>query len=183
MFERLFRHGPQVEDAVWLDDAARAAGFPRQVLTAAEGAGAALVVVRQGTDLAPLAHSLAAQPPMVAEDGFALADLRKALAVPGRIGLTLPDLLARDLRRLDARHPVHAHVLRRGKRRADDDVLLKHLAAWEVTSVTFHNALDDALLRNHALRLKPLLQQLGAVPDSPIQSPLISRAIRNAQQD
>ena len=183
MFERLFRHRPQVEDAVWLDDAARAAGVPRQVLTAVEGAAAALVVVRQGTDLAPLTRSLAAQPPMVAEDGFALADLRKALAVPGRIGLTLPDLLARDLRRFDARHPVHAHVLRRANRRADDDMLLKHLAVWEVASVTFHNALDDMLLRSHAPRLKPLLQQLGADPPAPVQSPLISRAIRSAQQD
>lgn len=182
MFERLFHRPLHVEDAVWLDDAARIAGFPRQIVQAASGEAAVLVVVRHGTEIAAIAHSLATQQPLVAEDGFALEELRAALASPGHIGLTLPHLLARDSRPMTARHAIHAHVLYRADRRADDASLLKHLSAWKISSVTFHNALDDALLRPHAAMLKTLLATLGAETDTPLQSPLISRAIQNAQR-
>ncbi len=154
----------------------------RQVLAAADGGDAVLVVVRDSADLSLVLQGLAAKPAVVAEQGWALEDLRRALATPGGIGLTLAGLPARDGRELQVGHRVHAHVARRATRRADDASLLDALTAWKIAAVTFHNALDDPLLQPHAATVRGLIGMLDAESGEPVQGPLISRAIEKAQR-
>jgi hypothetical protein len=182
LFARFRRHRPTVEDAVWPDQGRRIIGLLRQVRAAADQGNAVLVVVRDSADLALLLQGLAAKPLAMAEQGWALEDLRRALATPGGIGLTLAGLPARDGRELQVGHRVHAHVMRRATRRVDDASLLEALSDWKIASVTFHNALDDPLLQPHTAAVRALIGMLDAESGEPVQGAMISRAIEKAQR-
>jgi len=122
LFGRWFQHRPPVEDRVWADTGASAAGLRRQVVQALAAGSAVLLLVRTRTDRENLAHELAAHAPLVGGDRFATDDLRRHLRTPAALGVACVD----DLRDTGATTasgnpaPLQVHVLGRGPRRGDD---------------------------------------------------------------
>jgi hypothetical protein len=177
-----FRRGLPVADQVRLDAAACARGLHAEVRAALGEGAAALLLLRAPGDLAAAAVALADCTPRVAEDHYALGELPRYLSAAGLLGIGLVD----DLRAATAPPlrgaPLQVHVRGRASRRSEDQRLLDLLAPWRPLRVVFHHALDDALLREHAGRLRPLLQRLGLAADEAITSPLLTRALRRAQR-
>jgi hypothetical protein len=184
-FSRWFGpRGPEIRDRVWLEAAACTAGLQAQVGTALDLGDAVLLLVRSAVDLPVHAQALAARQPRIADDGYATADLQGELARAGAFGLSRVDAM-RPLPRTTAgarRAPLQVHVRARDPRRSADARLLDLLAAFAPATIVFHHALDDALLREHARALQPLLRSLQVSPQEPIDSPLLTRAIQRAQR-
>jgi hypothetical protein len=184
MFDRWFRRGPPIEDRVWADATACAAGLRSQVAQALQQRAAVLLLVRTRTDRENLARELAAHAPLVGGDRFASDDLLRHLRTPGALGLACVDDLRDTAAAAADAKPVslQVHVAGRSARRSEDRQLTDRLGRWTPGLVVFHHALDDALLRPHAGALQPLLQKLGMRPDEPITSPFLTRAIERAQR-
>ncbi|GAB3379838.1 hypothetical protein [Lysobacter fragariae] len=179
-----FKPGLPVEDRVWLDANACLNGLRGDVERALRFGDAVLLLTQLGSDAGNFAHDLSAHAPRLASDRFAADDLYGQLAGRAALGITTVDSL-RPLASKSAapsRAPLQVHVRGRALRRSDDQRLLDLLTPWSPQRVVFHHALDDTLLAQHALKLKPLLQRLGLTPDTPITHASLSRAIVKAQQ-
>jgi hypothetical protein len=184
LFGRWFQRRPPVQDRVWADTGASAAGLRRQVVQGLAAGSAVLLLVRTRTDREDLAHELAAHAPLVGGDRFATDDLRRHLRTPAALGVACVDDL-RDTGVTTASGnpaPLQVHVLGRGTRRGDDRRLTDLLDRWVPSVIVFHHSLDDALLRAHAGTLQPLLHKLGMRSDEAIASPFLTRAIERAQR-
>lgn len=70
----------------------------------------------------------------------------------------------------------------RASRDEDDRIVAFADALGRGAHVTFHLSLEDPLLAPFNDRIAPLMAKLGAAPDAPIDSPLVTRAIENAQR-
>lgn len=176
--------GPEVRDRVWLDATACTAGLHAQVGAALDLGDAVLLLVRSAVDLPVHAQALASRQPRIADDGYATADLQGELARDGALGLSRVDAL-RPLPRVTAgarSAALQVHVRARDLRRGNDARLLDLLASFAPATIVFHHALDDALLREHAKALQPLLRSLQVSPQEPIDSTLLTRAIQRAQR-
>ena len=184
-FSRWFgRRGPEVRDRVWLDAAACTAGLLAQAGAAQDQGDAVLVLVRSAIDLPECAQAFAARQPRVADDSYAAADLRGELARFGALALSRVDVLRPlpALPRAAPRTALQVHVRARDPRRSADARLLDLLDPFAAATIIFHHALDDALLREHARALQPLLRSLHVSPQEAIDSPLLTRAIQRAQR-
>jgi len=186
LFSRWFGpRGPQLRDCVWRDAAACLRGLESRVQRDLERGHAVLLLTRSGVDLSALAQSLATRSPKVADDGYATTDLLAALATRGALGLSRPDALRPAAARSNgaSRASLAVHVRARDLRRSGDARLLSLLEPFAPTSIVFHHALDDELLRAHTRQLAPLLQKLGLGQDEAIESRVLSRALERAQRD
>lgn len=183
-FSRWFgARGPGIRDRVWLDAAACTAGLQAQVGTALDLGDAVLLLVRSAVDLPVHAQALASRQPRVADDSYATVDLQGGLARAGALGLSRVDALRPVPKGAAARRvALQVHVRARDPRRSADARLLELLAPFAPATIVFHHALDDALLREHARALQPLLRSLQMSPQEPIDSPLLTRAIQRAQR-
>ena len=178
--------GPAIRDRVWLDSAACTAGLQAQVEAALDQGEAALVLLRSAIDLPVFVQALAARHPRVADDAYAAADLQAELARPGALGLSRTDALRTiaAARGGTRRTPlqVQVHVRARDPRRSADARLVDLLAPFAPTTIVFHHALDDDLLREHTRALEPLLRSMKLSPQEAIDSPLLTRAIQRTQR-
>lgn len=171
---------PPVEDWVWLDRDARLAGLRARLGTVPRHT--ALVVARDRTTFDDLATALSALD-VRGRDG--MLDLHAALdlfATPGTLALIDAHAASKPAatsRAVD----LTVHVIGRAARRSDDDRLLAAIGQWHIGRVVVHSSLDDPLLRPHRDQLQPLLQKLGARADEPIDSPMLTQALRRAQRD
>ena len=185
MFGRWFgRAGPAVHDRVWRDAAACDQGLAAQIGLALDQGQAVLLLLRSMVDLPVHAQALAARRPQIADDGYAVSDLLTALVQPGALGLSRTDVLrpVAPAQNSARRVPLEIHVRGRDARRSADDRLLDLLAPFAPTTIVFHHALDDDLLRQHARQLEPMLRALGMDPREAIESTLLTRALQRAQR-
>jgi len=182
VFAGWFSPSLATEDRVWLDTGVCTLGLQRDVTHALRDGHAVLLVLRGGTELADHARALEGLAPKVCDDRYAAADLQPHLAAAGALGITLADALRPIPQAATHLVPMQVHVRGRGDRRNDDQRLLELLKPWMPTSIVFHHALDDRLLREHVNTLKPLLMRLGLGAEEAVSSATIGRAIQRMQR-
>ncbi len=169
------------DDCIWRSGLLRREGIRREVeMSLAEGR-AALVLATDSKDIAHFGAMLDAHAPLDSRrPGF--ADAIRALGVDARpviLGIAVKPPAAE----LIARHsPIDVTVCGRHDRRADDEVLVRHaLSLGPRTSITFHLALDDALMAGLGSTLEPLLAKLGDDGTEPVSNAQCSKAIERWQ--
>jgi hypothetical protein len=182
MLTRLFGRRPtaEVEDAVWIDRAARDAGWTRWVR---EPATVPTVhVVRSSVDLETTLAALSARRPWRVADGHEAAELPRRLAGPEAVAVALDDRLRASAGSGLALPAFEARVRGRSVRRADDEVLVAALTRLGARRIEFHAALDEPPIAEHAKRLQPLLDRFGMGSDEPIVNGILSRSIERVQR-
>ncbi len=182
MFAGWFSPKLPIEDRVWFDADACTRGLQRDVAVALQAGHAVLLLLRGATELADAARALAAHSPKVCDDRYAATDLQSHVMAAAALGITEVEALRPIPTRAARTTPLHVHVRGRGERRSDDDRLLNMLKGWIPATMVFHHALDDRLLRDHAIRLKPLLARLGVGSDEAVSSALVGRTIQRLQR-
>lgn len=184
MFDWLFgrrRRGPRTEDRVWLSHGARLAGIAREVSALAEAGHSVVVVALAAGAADELLAVLAAEQPARCLSAFERDALRRRLGRAGTVSVALPAGLPADA---TGAPDVLVDVLvcgRNDSRQADDAILQFAARAADRARVAFHLSLDDALLREVAGSVRPLLERLGASDDGAISHPFVTRAIERAQ--
>lgn len=184
MFERLFRRPRQLtsQDFVWNDDEARLAGLLARLPAFASESGA-LVVTRDARSLERTLSALATLHPTAVDNGFALDDAVSTLARNRGVAVTLADIIQRRTPATTPTAPPAIHVLARSPRRGVDARLSATLQGWHPGPIVFHSSLEDALLREHAASIGPMLESLGLRRDEPLSGTAISHALRKAQRN
>lgn len=182
MFGRWFAPALRAADAVRLDGAACLRALAHVAGQARADSVAVLLLTRSRDQTDELAAALAGADLKLADGPYTSTDLAAHLVRPGAVGLTDVDALRPLPAATRPPLPLHVHVRGRGDRRAQDAALLALLTPWAPASITFHHALDDALLRAHAATLGPLLARLGVGADDALDSPLIGKALQRVQR-
>lgn len=182
MLGRLFGRQPSapVEDAVWIDRAARDAGWLRyndESTTLPR-----LYVVRSAIDLEPTLAALAPHRPWRVGDGHEAAELPRRLIGPESVAVALDDRLRASAGSGLTLPAFEARVRGRSVLRADDAALLATLSRLGAKRIEFHAALDEPPLADHAKRLRPLLDRIGMGGEAPIVSAALSRSIERVQR-
>ncbi len=182
MFARLFGRRPRVavEDAVWIDRAARDAGWTRW--RPAPATLPTVHVVRSSVDIDSTLAALADRRPWRVGDGHEAAELAGRLTGPESVSVALDDRLRASAAGALALPAFEARVHGRALRRAEDEALIAALTRLGAAQITFHGALDEPPLAGHARRLRPLLETLGVGTVEPVVSEAIGRSISRAQR-
>lgn len=170
------------EDRMWMSHAARLKGIGREVAALAESGRSALVVAPTRAALEELLGALSSFEPLRCADGFSKDALRASLTRAGSVAvalaITLPAVGAKPLPGIKAGILAYG----RGDTRAADDAILRFADVFgQDVTVTFHLSMEDPLIQDFGVRLKPLLVQLGASQDEPIVHAMVTRAIAKAQ--
>ena len=183
-FDKLFskkneaRHG---EDHVWANDTARIDGISREVANLHEGSSSVLVVALDQKALESIVATLANRKPERATDAFSRDAVNAVLRERNKLTVALASVLQPSAK-IDADHAVEILVCGRHLLRAEDDAIYRFAdAQGPRVRVTFHLALDDALLTQYAKGILPLMEKIGARSDEAMVSGMLSRAIKNAQ--
>ncbi len=185
MFGNLFGKkdaAPESKDAVWLSDTARRNGLRGDVEILAEDS-CVIVVALTLAAAEEVAGALSTFNPVRCLSVVDAGALRERLATRGAVVVAMPGALQAQGAPEPA-VPLEVLVCGRNERRSADDGIVRAAAALAAAShVTFHLSLDDALLRVHGDKLKPLLEKIGMNESESIEHEFVSRAIRNAQKD
>jgi hypothetical protein len=182
MFGRLFGRRPAaaVEDAVWIDRAARDAGWTRW--RQAPASLPTVHVVRSSVDMDATLTALSDRRPWRVSDGHEAAELARRLAGPEAVAVALDDRLRASAAGSLTFRAFEARVRGRALRRADDEALIAALTRLGAARITFHGALDEPPIAEHARRLRPLLEHLGVGTTEPVVSEAITGSIARAQR-
>lgn len=182
MFGRLFGRRPAmaVEDAVWIDRAARDAGWLRW--PEAPTTLPIVHVVRSSIDMDSTLAALAARRPWRVSDGHEAAELRHRLAQPEALAVALDDRLRASAASGLTLPAFEARIRGRALRRADDQALIAALTRLGAARITFHGALDEPPIAEHARRLRPLLERVAVGAAEPVVSEAITRSIERLQR-
>lgn len=182
MFAGLFGRRPRVavEDAVWIDRAARDAGWTRWPREAATRP--VLYVLRSSVDFDSTLVALADRRPWRVRDGYEAAELARHLTDPAALAVALNGRLRASAAGGLTLPAFDARVRGRALSRVDDAALIAALTRLGATRITFHGALDEPPIAAHAKRLRLLLEHLGAGTVEPVVSEAISRSIERAQR-
>ncbi|MGE0874017.1 MAG: hypothetical protein AB7O31_05025 [Burkholderiales bacterium] len=169
------------DDCIWHSGLLRREGIRRETEASLGEGRSTLILAVDATEIAHLAAILAAHHPLdCRRPGFAGAmcelgaDARPVIL--GSAGKPPPAELV-------ARHaPIDVTVCGRHDRRTEDDALVRYaLSLGPRTSITFHLALDDALMAGLAPTLQPLLAALGDDGSEPISNAQCTKAIERWQ--
>jgi len=184
MFGKLFgkkNEARRGDDHVWTSDAIRISGVSREVTNLCERSSSVLVVALDHKALESIAAALADREPERATDAFSREAVNAVLRERCKLTVALASVLQPGAK-IDADHEVEILVYGRHPLRAQDDAICRFAdAQGPRVRVTFHLALDDALLTKFAQGILPLLEKLGAPSDEAIVSGMLSRAIESAQ--
>jgi hypothetical protein len=182
MFARLFGREPRVavEDAVWIDRATREAGWTRW--RPAPATLPTVHVVRSSVDIESTLAALADRRPWRVSDGHEAAELARRLTDPESVAVALDDRLRASAAGALALPAFEARVRGRALSRADDEALIAALSRLGAARITFHGALDEPPIAEHARRLRPMLEALGVGTTEPVVSEAITRSIARAQR-
>jgi hypothetical protein len=184
MFSWLFGKKDQAvraEDSVWMSAAARLRGIGREVERLTREKRSVVVVALTLPAFDDLVRELAQHKPSLCRDLFGLDVLRSQLARPGSITVALGSILATDAKPSTS-VPVEFIICGRNESQTADESILRFADLIGPTArATFHLSLNDAILSDYVGSLTPLLGKLSLSEDEAISSPLVTRAIANAQ--
>ncbi len=184
MFGKLFGRKNEArrgEDHVWASDATRIGGISREVENLRERSSSVLVVALDHKALESIAAALTNREPERATDAFSREAVNAVLRERCKLTVALASVLQPGAK-IDANHEVEVLVYGRHALRAQDDAICRFAdAQGPRVRVTFHLALDDALLTKYVQGILPLLEKLGARSDEAIASSILSRTIKSAQ--
>ena len=170
------------KDFLWQSNAARLRGFDREVGVLVEAERSVLVVALGVAALDELESALARHHPWRCADLFAKAGLRERLSKAGTVTLALGSVLGSEVE-APIGNGVDILVYCRNDTRAADDAILAFAdSLGPNTYIAFHLSLDDPLLKAvGGSRIQTLLK-LGMNEDEPMESALVTRTIRSAQE-
>lgn len=184
MFGKLFGRKSEArrgEDHVWTSDVMRIRGISRVVANLRERSGSVLVVALDHKTLESIVVTLANCEPECATDAFSREAVNAVLRERCKLTVALANVL-QPVAKIDADHEVEILVYGRHPLRAQDDIICRFAdAQGPRVRVTFHLALDDALLTKYVQGILPLLEKLGTPSDEAIVSSMVSRSIKSAQ--
>ena len=170
------------DDSIWIDQAARMKGLAREAGVLAEADRSVVVVALTLSALDELAMALESRQPVRCADIFAKDGLRLNLSRTGTVAVALSGALPLDLKP-GPDIGVDILVCGRNDKRAADEAIERFADSLGANAhIVFHLALDDKLLQQFAGTIKPLLEKLGMTAEEPMSSPMLTRAIKNAQE-
>jgi preprotein translocase subunit SecA len=170
------------EDTVWMNHGARLRGVSREVAALAEAERSVVVVALTPAALDELSAALAAREPLRCADIFAKDGLRLNLSRKGTVAVAMSGALPLDLKPGED-IGVDVLVYGRSDTRAADDAIARFADALGPNAhIVFHLSLEDKLLQEFGGPIRPILEKLGMSADEPITHPMVTRAIRNAQE-
>jgi preprotein translocase subunit SecA len=169
------------EDSVWMSGAAKMTGICKEVDRLRKEGRSIVVVAPALPVFDELARELEQHKPVLCRDVFWLDALRAQLARAGSVAVALGSVLSTNVKPVTS-VPVEILVCGRNNARAADDAIVRFADLIGPSArVAFHLALDDELLKDYIGTLKPLLARLDVPPDEAISSPIMTRAIAQAQ--
>jgi hypothetical protein len=164
-----------------MSGAARLKGIRLEVERVA-GAGAGVLVVAWAMpEFDELVGALAQHQPLRCRDRFEGDALCRQLGRGGSVAVALAGILPAHA---EPGTGVRVEVLVSGRndaRTADEAILRFADLLGGRARVTFHLALDDALLQRQTGSIKPILGKLGLTEDVAISNPMVTRAIARIQ--
>jgi hypothetical protein len=170
------------DDSVWISQAARLKGIAREVGVLADAERSVVVVALTLSALDELATALEARQPVRCADIFAKDGLRLNLSRNGTVAVALSGALPLDLKP-GPDIGVDVLVCGHNDKLADDEAIARFADSLGANAhLVFHLSLEDKLLQQFAGTIKPLLEKLGMTADEPMSSPMVTRAIKNAQE-
>ena len=166
---------------MWMNARARAAGVRKAVERLVAQRHAVVVVAHSVSEVNAVTPDLAMFDPVRVTDVFSRAGLTQVLSSGGRVALAAASSLPADVQ--PAAVPVDVIVWGRAATRAPDDAIAAFADRLGAKAcVVFHMSLEDPLLAAHAAGLLPILKSLRMAEDEAIISPMVSRAVENAQR-
>jgi hypothetical protein len=164
-----------------MNDRARASGVCKAVERLVAQAHAVVLVAPSVAQVDALCVDLALLEPVRVTDVFARPALTEALSNPGRVVVATASSLPADNQPSGV--PVNVIGWGRAATRAPDEAIAAYAdRLGPKASVEFHMSLEDPLLAAHAGGLMPVLKSLRVPEDEAIISPMVSRAVENAQK-
>ena len=137
------------EDCMWMSGAARLKGIGREIERLAKDCPSIVVVAWTLPAFDELARELERHKPLLCRDLFGFDALHSQLTRTGSVAVALATTLSSDVKP-PTTVPVEILVCGRNDLRATDDTLVGFADVIGANArVTFHLALDDALLRDY----------------------------------
>ena len=170
------------DDSVWMGHTARVKGIAREAGVLAEAERSVVVVALTLSALDELAMALESRQPARCADVFAKDGLRLSLSRKGGVAVALSGALPLDLKP-GPDIGVDVLVCGRNDKRAADEAIERFADTLGANAhIVFHLSLEDKLLQQFAGSIRPLLDKLGMTAEEPMTSPMVTRAIKNAQE-
>ena len=164
-----------------MSSAARLTGICREIERLTKEGRSVVVVAWTVPALDELVREMEPHKPVLCRDLFGLDALRAQLARAGSVSIALGNVLSSDVKPVMS-VPAEILVCGRNDLRAADDAIVGFADLIGANArVAFHVSLDDPLIKHYVGTLKPLLARLDVAEDEAISSPMVTRAIGQAQ--